>query len=176
MIKRSKKGQFLKGVKRPDLIGQKYSLKHGMEGTRFYTIYRSMRTRCTNPKWPSYKFYGAKGVKLLWPTFENFKDDMLESYNIHVKEFGEKNTTIDRIDPSGNYYKKNCRWATYEQQNNENKRGIHLITFDGETLSVRQWERKLNFGFNVISVRLRHGWSEERALTTPVDMRYSHHK
>jgi hypothetical protein len=41
---------------------------------------------------------------------------MWESYEIHVKEYWEKNTTIDRINPNLNYCKENCRWATWKEQ------------------------------------------------------------
>ena len=41
---------------------------------------------------------------------------MAESYEKHVDEYGEANTTLDRIDVNWNYCKENCRWATYLEQ------------------------------------------------------------
>jgi hypothetical protein len=70
-----------------------------------------MRYRCSSPKSPSYKWYGAKGVKVCdrWlNSFENFLADMGEVPD---------GMTIDRINHDGDYEPSNCRWATPHQQN-----------------------------------------------------------
>ncbi|GAH84898.1 unnamed protein product, partial [marine sediment metagenome] len=67
----------------------------------------------------------------------------------------------------GNYTKKNCRWGSREQQAN-NRRNNKLITHNGETLTLAQWNRRLNGGMTLVQSRLRYGWSEERAVTEPV--------
>jgi len=98
----------------------KASYSHGMFGTRFYRIYHGMKSRCNNSNTgKSYKWYGGKGIKCRWNKFEDFRDDMYVSYLEHVKEYGEKQTTIDRMDSSKDYYKENCRWATYKEQAKE---------------------------------------------------------
>lgn len=104
------------------------SIKHGMCNTRFYSIYCDIKKRCNNKKTSSYKNYGGRGIKLCrhWHKFENFRDDMYEDYLKHVNEFGEKDTSIDRVNNDGNYYKSNCRWATRIIQNN-NKRKSNFI-------------------------------------------------
>lgn len=63
-----------------------------------------MRRRCNDPTRWNYKYYGAKGVAVCerWNDFANFLVDM------GVRPNG---TTLDRIDPTGNYEKSNCRWA-----------------------------------------------------------------
>lgn len=81
----------------------------------FYNRYMGIRARCNNPKNHKYPIYGARGIKCLWKSFEEFKNDMYESYLDHIKEFGHKNTIIDRIDVNGNYIKENCRWVTAKE-------------------------------------------------------------
>lgn len=52
---------------------------------------------------------------------------MYESYLDHVKEYWEKNTTIDRINPSWNYCKENCRRATIKEQNYNKRTTVKAI-------------------------------------------------
>ena len=91
---------------------------HRMSNTRFYRIWKAMNTRVNNPNYFQYKYWGGKGVRILWNNFNEFKEDMYEEYNKHVNQFGVLDTQIDRINGSSNYCKANCRWVTRAEQAN----------------------------------------------------------
>lgn len=148
-------------------------MKHGMSGTRFYQIWSSIQQRCYYPKHNRFKSYGGRGIKCLWASFEDFKKEMYSSYLAHVEKFGEKNTTIDRKDSSGDYCRTNCRWNTLWNQN-LNRTNNHLLTYRGETKPLTQWARERGFKRGLLENRVRRGWSVEKMLETPTISKFSH--
>lgn len=78
-----------------------------------YSSWKCMIQRCTNPKWPSYKYYGAKGITVCeeWKDFDNFYRDMGDR---------ENHFSLDRIDNKKGYSKSNCVWKTKSENS---KRG-----------------------------------------------------
>ena len=126
---------------------------HKMSGTRFYRIWQNIKTRCTNNLSPNYKNYGGRGIKCEWNSFEDFYNDMYESYQKHCEEFGEKNTSIDRIDVNDNYSKENCRWSTRKEQSN-NKRNNHLIKLNGKEITVMEASEITGINYRTILWRL----------------------
>lgn len=128
--------------------------------TTEYTSWKEMKRRCYNPKYREYYLYGGRGIVICerWRTsFVNFLADM------GPKPFPE--ATIDRVDYNGNYEKSNCRWATKLEQG-QNTRKVRLITYNGETLCLREWARRVGITKHTLSVRLERGWPLEKALTT----------
>src|SRR5690242_13412883 len=91
-------------------------VREARRNDHFYRKWTSLRSRCERKESSSYEHYGGRGIKHTWPTFEGYVNDMYDSYLEHVYAYGERNTTIDRIDVNGDYWKDNCRWATYQQQ------------------------------------------------------------
>jgi hypothetical protein len=99
---------------------------HWMNNTRFYKIYAWILCRCNTSSASHYIHYWWRWIKCEWVSFEEFKNDMYESYLEHSLKFWEKNTTIDRIDVNWNYNKDNCRWCTMAMQLNNTRRNIKI--------------------------------------------------
>ena len=154
---RDNKGRYLKGFN-----GQK---THGMGHTRFHKTWCELKYRCNNTNNPK---YGGRGIKCLWKSFEEFRDDMYELYLEHIKKYGRKNTQIDRINNNGHYCKKNCRWATLKQQA-RNKRNSRVLEYKGQRKSLAEWADIMGMNYKALEHRLnRSKWTVEKALTTPV--------
>ncbi|MCP4989347.1 MAG: hypothetical protein GY928_25810 [Colwellia sp.] len=117
-----------------------------------------MKTRCLDSKSTYYKDYGGRGIIIC--------DSWLNSFRNFYEDMGNKpkGLTLDRIDNNKGYYKENCRWATRTEQAN-NRRSNRKITYNGSSLAMAQWERKLNMNKDSLKVRIRRGWSIEKALT-----------
>jgi hypothetical protein len=128
---------------------------------REYYIWESMKARCKNPNRACYKNYGGRGIVVCprWDqSFEGFLADMGPCPDGY---------TIERIDNNRGYEPGNCRWASYKEQG-RNQRSNHLLTFRGETRTIAEWTEILGFKRATIGCRInKHGWSVERALTTP---------
>lgn len=84
---------------------------------RFWGIYSDAKRRCNDVARNCYKHYGEKGITFELGDYEDFYSKMYKSYKKHCDEHGIKNTTIDRIDPSGNYSYDNIKWSTWKEQN-----------------------------------------------------------
>jgi len=110
------------GCKRSELVSNK-NTKHAMTGTKFYKRWRSMFDRLS-PKYICAKDYVGIKICPSWYKFENFLKDMFALYEAHKEKYGERQTTLDRINPFGNYEPENCRWATFSEQNRNTKKNF----------------------------------------------------
>lgn len=137
---------------------------HGMTESRIYHIWDGMKERC-KINTENHKHWAGKGIKICdeWlgeKGFENFfKWSMDNGYS--------DNLTIDRIDGDGDYEPNNCRWVTYEVQNNNSSKNVKIECF-GETKTIAQWAKEFGINYKTLYSRIKKGWTMERALlTTP---------
>lgn len=126
--------------------------------TRTYRKWSSMIQRCTNPRHPAFAYYGGRGIKVCprWrgrsTGFTNFQADLGEA---------PEGMWLDRIDNAGNYEPSNCKWSTPKEQA-ANRRAKTT-----NPNSIQQKAIRAGLPYSVVYQRLRWGWSEELALSTP---------
>jgi hypothetical protein len=134
---------------------------HGMRDEKIYQIWKAIKGRCYNKNNHAYYLYGERGIAVCdrWRnSFESFLEDMGNSYS--------EGLTIERIDVNGNYEPQNCKWATRDEQQN-NKRNNHYLTYNGKTQTMKQWADELGVNYGNLRARInRSKWPIEKALTT----------
>ena len=89
-----------------------FKRKHDGRGTRLYTTWKNMRSRCSGRRLSKRdRTYGERGIKVCseWSDFTVFRDFALShGYRDDL--------TIDRIDPMGNYCPENVRFIPASEQ------------------------------------------------------------
>ena len=126
--------------------------------TPTYISWKSMKSRCLNPKAANYPAYGGRGITVCesWMVFSNF-----------LKDMGERpdGTSLDRIDNTKGYCKENCRWVSFLEQG-ANKKNNLLITYQGVTKTAAQWSLDLGLAKSAVWQRIKkYGWSPEKAVS-----------
>ena len=88
---------------------------------------------------------GGRGIRIEWDDYAQFIADM-----------GPRPTpkhTVERLDNDGPYCAANCAWRTRQEQAN-NRRDNHRVTFAGKTLTIAEWARDLGVKYNTLAGRL----------------------
>lgn len=137
------------------------SKRHGGHGTLTYARWKSMMQRCHTKSSESFARYGGRGITVCerWHSFAAFLEDMGECPNSSM--------TLERDNNDGNYEPRNCRWAPKTEQS-KNRSNCIKLTHNGITRNATDWAIAIGMSPNTLLMRLRLGWSTERALTTPL--------
>jgi hypothetical protein len=95
---------------------------HGMTGSPEYISWQQMKQRCLNPRHHAYKWYGGAGVTMREEWINSFVEFFAD------RETRPPGTSLDRIDPAGNYEPGNTRWApSYLQAQNKRPRRVRTV-------------------------------------------------
>lgn len=132
-------------------------------------ILRGIIARCENPRVASFADYGGRGIRVSarW----RHGEDGLTGVACFIADLGARPSSdhsVERIDVDGNYEPGNCRWATALEQSN-NKRRTRRVTYRGEEMALADAIRAAGSVIHIEAawIRIRSGWSVERALETP---------
>lgn len=103
--------------------------RHGMYRTRIYGIWSGMMDRCYQENNPRFSGYGGRGITVC---------DRWQDFTCFYKDMGDKpdGMSLERIDNDKGYSPDNCRWATSnEQQWNQRKQKGTTSSFLGVSKS-----------------------------------------
>lgn len=127
-----------------------------------YKSYQAMLARCYNRRNRSFKYYGARGIRVCcgWrKSFQKFLRDMGPKPS---PEF-----SLDRIDPNGSYRKSNCKWSDSKTQR-RSRRDSHTYNFAGVYRPLSEIAEFYGLPYLTVWERIHKlGWSLTDAITKP---------
>ena len=128
-------------------------ITHGLSHTKLYHVYYSMLNRCYNPLDHNYCNYGGRGIKVS----EEWKNNFLVFHEWAKHNGYKEHLTIERINVNGNYECSNCKWITQTEQTNNTRRTV-LLSYNGETMNINQWAKRLGINKNTFwrYIRVKH--------------------
>lgn len=132
-----------------------------------YTIWRSLKERCEDPRKIAYKWYGARGISVCKEWSESF-----EAFYSSMGPRPSVKHSIDRINNDGNYEPGNCRWATTIEQS-RNRSNTIRVTINGDTKTLPEWSEISGIRLGTLWFRLKHGWSPDQLLKPTRNQRAS---
>ena len=121
---------------------------------RLKQCYADMKRRCYSTNNVMYHRYGGRGISVCdeWRTsFQNF-------FLWSLANGYADNLTLDRVDTNKGYCPSNCRWADMKTQQ-RNKSTNHLVTYNGETHTAKEWSEITGIQYDVLLWRLR-SWND----------------
>ena len=99
----------------------------------------SIRSRCNNPYYDDYKYYGGRGIKCLITELE------LKELWFRDKAWLLDNPSIDRIENDGDYEFNNCQFIEMEI-NRVKDRYKAILQFDLQDCFIKTWQSQTEAG------------------------------
>lgn len=135
-----------------DFIGS-LNRKYPNKDKRIYRIWRAIHNRCYAENNREFNNYGGRGITIC----DEWKEENSGYTAFHewaVNNGYSEGLTIDRIDVDKGYSPDNCRWITNKEQQN-NRRDNVLLTYNGETHTMKEWSEILNVSYHKLRYHIR---------------------
>lgn len=126
-----------------------------------YKAYLGMIARCDDPSRKFYYRYGGRGIGVC----DRWREERTGFANFYA-DLGPRpgpGYSVERVDNDGDYEPGNVKWATKTEQARNTRRN-HVIEIDGRAQCIAAWAQELGIRPQIISTRLRRGWSERDAV------------
>jgi hypothetical protein len=103
-------------------LGNKFAVTHGLTKHRLFVAYQDMLLRCYNPKATNYKNYGGRGIIVCERWRDSINAQGLRNFIEDMNPTFVEGLTLDRRENNGNYEPSNCKWSTWKEQRNNQRR------------------------------------------------------
>ena len=137
----------------------KSNTTHNKSQTKLYRVWASMRERCFSPLCKGFPYYGGRGISVC----DEWNSSFQVFYDWAIGNGYCEGLSIDRIDVDGNYCPENCRWVSKNIQANNTQKNVR-IEYNGEVHTIGEWANILGIEYRTLWMRLRRGWSVEKAF------------
>lgn len=136
--------------------------RHCLAGTPTYRSWQAAKDRCSNPKNVKFPMYGARGIRMC--------NSWASSFDVFLRDMGVRpeGTTLDRLQPDGNYEPGNCRWATPLQQSANTRR---TILWKGRKTTIKALAMSHDVPRTSLNRLLKRGLPVEQALNHVIERR-----
>lgn len=139
---------------------------HGESHTRLHNIWCDMNKRCRfNPG------YAGRGIKVC----EEWSDYRVFAEWARSNGYAD-NLTIERKDVDGDYCPQNCTWIERPKQA-RNRTTTKWVEYRGKTMSLAEATELVGIvPYKTVHLRMKKGWSLDKALTEPPHRKSELHK
>lgn len=86
--------------------------------TPIYKIYSGMKSRCEQPSYQHYKYYGGRGIKVC----KEWRDNPQVFIDWAMNNGWRSGLEIDRKNSDGDYCPDNCKFATHRENSQHTRR------------------------------------------------------
>ncbi len=148
---------------------------HGLSYHPLHKIWMGIKSRCYNPNVNTYKYYGARGIKMCDEWLDN--PQAFFDYIMSLPNAMGRRLTLDRENNDRDYEYNNLRWATKSEQGaNQRMMSNNTSGYTGINKHGNNWTARINVNKETIrlgtykyiedAVKVRNNYIIDNNLTS----------